>query len=380
MTDVSNLARGLRQSGIREIVHLALKTEGAIRLEIGEPHFTTPAHIIEAAAEAATQGNTHYTANAGNAGLREIVAETANRRYGTSLTPDNVQVTVGAVGAISTSVRALTDPGDEVLIPDPGWPNYDMIVRCAAARPKRYPLDPSAGFLPDPDEVGRLIGPRTRVLIVNTPSNPLGTIFPRDLMRRLVELAAEKGVFIISDEVYERFVYDGEHVSAASYDTAGCAITVSGVSKTYAMTGWRLGWALAREDIVAHLAKLQEAYVSCAPSVSQKAAEAALRGPQDCVEAMYREYAGNVAVATETLDRHGLLYVKPRGAFYVWVDAGCDDTYAFSRSFLKERRVATAPGATFGPSGEGFIRLCLAAKAADIREGIERLAAFMGRR
>lgn len=378
MPEVGTLSRSLRQSGIREIVHLAVKVPDAIRLEIGQPHFDTPPHIIEAAAQAARDGYTRYTVNAGIPSLREVVAETTNLRYGTDFTPDNVQVAVGAVGAISTAIRALVDPGDDVLLPDPGWPNYDMIVRCAAACPRTYTLDARTGFLPDPAAIARLIGPRTRVVIINAPSNPLGTVFPPELTERLVAMAHDHGVYLIADEVYERFVFDGRHVSAACFDTAGLVVAVSGVSKTYAMTGWRLGWALASQEVIQQMAKLQEAYVSCAPSVSQKAAEAALRGPQDCVAEMHRCYAENLRVACAALDRAGFDYVKPQGAFYVWVRVGAQDSYAYARRLLQERKVAVAPGRTFGAAGEGFVRLSLAAPAESIREGIERMAGFTG--
>lgn len=377
MPELSQMVLGLRQSGIREIMNLALTMTDVVPLAVGEPLFPTPAHIVEAAHRAAREGFTHYTANSGIAPLRKIIAERVNRDYGSSYGPENVQVAVGAVGAISSVVRAITDQGDEVLIPDPGWPNYDMIVKCAGAFPRRYRLDPAAGFLPEPDRIRDLVGPRTKALIVNSPSNPLGTVFPGELMRQLVELAAEEDIFLISDEVYEKIIFEGGHASAATCDTTGHVVMVSGVSKSFAMTGWRLGYALCREDLVRQMGKLQEAYVSCTPSVSQKAAEAALTGPQGCVTEMRDAYAANLKVACEILDRCGIEYVKPRGAFYVWMDVGAEDSLAFAHALLEKKKVAVAPGATFGPSGQRFIRISLAAAEEHVREGLERLADFL---
>ncbi|MBC7340008.1 MAG: aminotransferase class I/II-fold pyridoxal phosphate-dependent enzyme [Firmicutes bacterium] len=374
MPSLSQLVVGLKQSGIREIMNLAIGMPDVIRLEVGEPLFSTPAHIVEAAGRAAREGYTKYTANAGLLTLRELIARRFNQDYGLPVTAENVVVTVGGVGAVSGAVRAVVDPGDEVLIPDPGWPNYEMIVRCAGARVRRYPLLPENGFLPDPALIDRLIGQRTRALIINSPSNPLGTVFDEDLVRELVELAGRRDIFLIADEVYEKIVFEGRHHTALAFDRDGVVIGVFSASKTYAMTGWRLGYAIASQPVIAQMAKLQEAYVSCAPSVSQKAAEAALSGPQDCVEEMRRTYRENRDLAVATLDEYGIRYQRPAGAFYLWVDVGCEDSHAFARELLQTHRVAVAPGTTFGPSGREFVRVSLAAQAADIREGLVRLA------
>ncbi|MEW6546550.1 MAG: pyridoxal phosphate-dependent aminotransferase [Bacillota bacterium] len=374
MPSLSELVVGLRQSGIREIMNLAIGMPDVIRLEVGEPLFPTPPHVVEAASRAAREGYTKYTANAGLLTLRELIARRLNEDYGLAVTADHVAVTVGGVGAVSTAVRAVVDPGDEVLIPDPGWPNYEMIVRCAGAQARRYPLLPENGFLPDPALIDRLIGERTRALIVNSPSNPLGTVFGKDLVRELVDLARRRDIFLISDEVYEKIVFEGRHHTALAFDGDGVVIAVFSASKTYAMTGWRLGYAIASPPVIAQMSKLQEAYVSCAPSVSQKAAEAALSGPQDCVEEMRRAYRENRDLAVATLDEYGIRYQRPAGAFYLWVHVGCEDSHAFARELLQAHRVAVAPGTTFGPSGREFVRVSLAARAADIREGLVRLA------
>ncbi len=377
MPSLSRLVVELKQSGIREIMNVALGMPDVVRLEVGEPLFTTPQHIVEAAYLAARQGYTRYTANAGIPSLRSLIARRVSEDYGVRATPDNVIVTVGAIGALSGAVRAVVDPGDEVLIPDPGWPNYEMIVRCAGAVPRRYPLLAERDYLPDPSVIDGLVGDRTRALIVNSPSNPLGTVFPEGLVRELVELACRRDIFLISDEVYEKIVFEGRHHSASTFDPDGRVIAVFSVSKTYAMTGWRIGYAVAAEPVVRQMAKLQEAYVSCAPSVSQKAAEAALSGPQDCVEEMRRTYQENLSVALSVLEQNGMRYLKPAGAFYVWIHVGCEDSGSFAKQLLTTHKVAVAPGTTFGPSGKEYVRISLAARAEDIREGLNRLASAM---
>lgn len=378
MPALSQVVLGLRQSGIRKIMNLALGMPDVIRLEVGEPLFQTPRHIVEAANRAAQEGFTKYTANAGIPSLRQAIARRVSKDYGVKVAPENVGVTVGGVGAVSGSVRAVVDPGDEVLIPDPGWPNYEMIILCAGARPRRYALAPEDGFLPTISSLERVFTPRTKAIIINSPSNPLGTVFPGELIRELVEFARRHDIFLISDEVYERIVFDGQHVSACSFDTDGRVITVFSVSKTYAMTGWRVGYVVALEPVVRQLAKLQEAYVSCAPSVSQKAAEAALTGPQDCVGIMGRTYMENLAIARNVLDSQGVRYHVPKGAFYLWIDVNCRDSMQFARQLLTEQQVAVAPGIAFGPSGQRFIRVSLASAGDSIREGLRRLIRFLG--
>ncbi|MGI9950748.1 aminotransferase class I/II-fold pyridoxal phosphate-dependent enzyme [Moorellaceae bacterium AZ2] len=342
-------------------------------MEIGEPLFSTPPHIIEAAHEAARAGFTKYTANAGNQSLREKIANRLNADYALSLKPENIVVTVGGVGAISSSVRVLTDLGDEVLLPDPGWPNYEMIVACAGAVPKRYKLYKEKGFLPDISDLEKLLTRRTKVLIINSPSNPLGVVFPADLMKDLVNFAKKRDLFIISDEVYEKIIFEGRHASALSFDTDGRVIAAFSFSKTYAMTGWRVGYAVANESVAQHIAKLQEAYVSCTSSVSQKAAEAAIDGSQECVETMLATYHRNLLAACEVLDKLGLSYCRPQGAFYMWIEVKSSDSAAFARKLLLERKVAVAPGDTFGPSGKSFIRISLASPEEAVREGLNRL-------
>lgn len=377
MPELSNLTTGLKRSGIREIMDMALGMKDIVRLEVGEPLFATPDHIVEAGVHAAREGYTKYTANAGILSLREAIAERLKGDYNVKLSPDNIIITVGGVGAVSTAVRALTDIGDEVLIPDPGWPNYEMIISVAGAVPKRYKLRPENGFRPSISDLDKALTTKTKAILINSPSNPLGTVFPPELMAELVEFAQKRNLFLISDEVYEKIIFRGKHTSALSFDTDGRVVSVFSVSKTYAMTGWRVGYAVAAVPIIEQMIKLQEAYVACAPSISQKAAEVAIKGPQDCVEVMCRTYFENLKLAREILDHHGIVYQIPEGAFYLWIDAGCRDSTEFAKRLLLEKKVSLAPGRTFGPSGERYVRVSLASPKESIQEGLVRMADFL---
>lgn len=376
MAEMSKMVSGLKRSGIRVILDLASGMDGVIHLEIGQPLFNTPPHICEAGAEAARTGYTRYTPNKGLGSLREAIAERVNKDYRLSLSPDNVVVGVGGVGVLATSVRGLVDTGDEVLLPDPGWPNYEMIVYCAGAVPRRYPMEPDRGFLPSVESIEKAITPKTKAIILNSPSNPLGVVLPPELLEELVELARRRDLFILSDEVYEKILFEGRHACALSYDTDGRVISVFSFSKSYAMTGWRVGYAAASEKLIDQVGKLQEPYVSCACSVSQKAAEAALLSSQDCVEEMRQTYQDNLAAAKEILDRSGLRYFLPQGAFYMWIEVNTENSSVYARELLSAKKVAVAPGTTFGPSGRRYIRISLASAREEIREGLRRLADF----
>ena len=376
----SALAQALPRSGIREVMDLARQMDDVIVLVVGEPSFNTPAHIIDAAAAAAHAGTTKYTPNAGLPGIRAAVAERYTRKFGRSIAPAEVLVTAGAVNALAAIVAGIAEEGDEILIPDPGWPNYVSMIGLARTAPVRYPLRPENGYLPDIAEIEERITPRTKALIINNPSNPTGAVFPEETVRALVELAKKHDLWLISDEVYEDLIFAGEHVPAARFD-AERVITVSGVSKSYAMTGWRIGWAITNPELVALCGKIQEALVSCPPAISQAAAEAAVRGPQDAVEEMRQAYQRRRDLVREILEPVGLLPTIPEGAFYAMVDlrgAGIPSR-DLSRMLLEEERVAAAPGSTFGDVAEGMVRISLATADDDLAEGCRRIVRFAER-
>ena len=296
---------------------------------------------------------------------------------GSAPEPDQVVVTTGAVGAITGALIALVEPGEGILLPDPGWPNYQMMATLIGAQTIAYPLDPAHGYEPDLERLAELAAlPQVKAIVVNSPGNPTGAVWRRETVARVVEIARANGLYVVSDEVYEEMVFDGDHVSPATFDDDGRVVTVSGVSKTYAMTGWRIGYLAASPEVAGLVAKVQEPLVACAAAVSQRAAEAALSGPQDCVATMRDAYRQRRDVAVAALRDGGLLVSEPRGAFYILADVerATDDTYAFARALVADHAVAVAPGDTFGRAGHGLVRLSLASPTDVIEEGIARLA------
>jgi aspartate aminotransferase len=371
-------ALDLERSAIREVFDAANKLPDAIRLEIGEPSFVTPRFIIDAALEAATDGWTGYTPNGGYPSLREQIVRKLEHVNGYTVDPECVVVTPGAMNALFSIYLSVLEPGDEVLLPTPGFPNMDELVRLLGGKPVFYRLDRSGGYLPRVDEIERLTTASTKAIFVNTPGNPTGAVFPEATMRALAELAAERGVWLISDEVYDELVLDDElrHMSAAALVPDAPVVSVYSFSKVYAMTGWRIGYCAAPPQLAATLRKLQEPQVSCPSAISQKAAEAALRGPHDEIEAMRLAYRRRrdraVAVAAEL----GLDVFRTQGTFYMLVNVTASGLSArdFTMRLLDDLRVAVAPGEVFGPGGDGFVRISLAREPDEIAEGMTRIA------
>ena len=275
MTSVSQSVQRAPRSGIRKIMELSQTMEGVLHLEVGEPLFQTPAHIVEAGCEALRQGFTKYTPNAGMQQLRETIAEVKSKQLKLAIRPENVIVGIGGVEVINNAFRAICEPGDEILIPDPAWPNYVMMATIASAKVVPYRLLPENHFFPDMGELERLVTERTKMIVVNSPSNPLGVIFPQKVMERLVDFANRHDLFLLSDEAYEQMVYQGEMVTPLTMDSQHRVIAAHTFSKTYAMTGWRVGYVIADLPIIQAMTKLQEAYISSVPAATQMAAIAA---------------------------------------------------------------------------------------------------------
>jgi aspartate/methionine/tyrosine aminotransferase len=368
--------RDMKRSGIREIMDLAAQRPDVLHLEVGQPDFATPVHIVEAACAAATQGYTTYTANKGLLEVRESITAKLKRDNGIDVPADDVVITCGAVNALFESLAALVSPGDGVLLPDPGWPNYEMMADTLSARVSRYPLLADQGFIPDLDRLAALAAePGVKVMIVNSPGNPTGAVFPRWVVEELVEIARRHDLYLISDECYEQIVFDGEHVSPGALDHDGRVLSVFSMSKSYAMTGWRMGYLTGDKELVDLVAKVQEPVVSCATSIAQKAGQAALDGDQSCVREMTASYRARRDVAVDLLRAGGLLINEPKGAFYILADisSASSDSYAFARRLVAEHGVAVAPGLTFGPAGAGMVRLSLATDLEQLRTGTQRL-------
>ena len=379
---LSENVTSMPRSGIREIMELAAGIPDVIHLEVGEPNFGTPKHIVDAAVEAARGGFTKYTPNAGIGALREAIVEKLRTDNHWDVKVDNVVVTTGGVGGMTSAILATVQAGDEVLLPDPGWPNYVSATRFIGATPVPYPLDPVEGFLPDLEALEKAVTRRTKLLMVNSPSNPTGVVYPRTMIRSLVEFAQRHDLYMLSDEVYEHILFEGEHVSPGTLDKDGRVIGSFSFSKTYAMTGWRVGYIAARKDIAAAVIKLQEPLTSCVNGMAQKACEAALKGPQDCVQTMRDSYKHRRDVAVEILKSYDLLTYIPTGAFYILVSiarAGME-SYSFAKELIKEKSVAVAPGGTFGEVGKDYVRVSLATEEGQLREGLKRIGDFVRER
>lgn len=382
MKPFARIAASLPRSGIREIMELAWdieKTGEVIHLEVGQPDFATPAPIVEATCRYVRAGHTKYIPNAGVDALRSAAARYFERCTGVPTARENILVTPGAVMSVATAFLALLESGDEVLLPDPGWPNYEMGVSMAHGQPVFYNLRAENHFLPDLDEMDRLVSPRTKLLLLCTPSNPTGQVYDETLMRQLMDWAQRRDLWVLSDEIYGQIVFDQPYQSALSYDADGRAIVVSGMSKSYAMTGYRVGFTRADPEYIELAAKLQEPFVSCGTGFSQLAAADALDGPQDDVAEMRRSYRHRRDMALDVLREYGLYRYTPGGAIYLMIDiaAAGMDSGEFAVRLLKEQRVAVAPGSTFGQTCRDHVRISIAASEEHIRRGVTALCEFV---
>jgi aspartate aminotransferase len=365
-------------SGIRHIFEMSTRLDGIISLVIGEPDVAVAPHIAEAAKHAWDADATDYTPNGGIAPLRSAIVDKLARENDVHVDVERVWVTVGATQALYQAMTLTLAAGDEALIPDPGYTTFTMGVRMLDAHPVPYSLTPERGFLPSIEELERLVTARTRVIIVNSPSNPLGSIFPESVLRELLDFARRHDLWIISDEVYEYFTYGEKHVSIAALDDDDRVFTAFSLSKTYAMTGIRVGYLVTPPGLAATMRSVQEATISCVNTPAQFAAVAAITGDHSPVAAAKAHYRANLLAATASLDARGIRYLPPTGAFYLWIDvshASAGDVASWAEGFLLEQRVAVAPGSAFGRSGEGWIRVCLALDEAELLEGLSRLPA-----
>ncbi len=364
-------------SGVRHILERALARPDTIILAVGEPGEVVSRAVRDEAAAAWREGDTRYTPNGGIRPLREAIVAKLARENGLVVDLEQVWVTVGATQALHMAMALVLSHGDEVLVPDPGYTTFTMNAHLLQAVPVPYALHPERAFQPDLAELETLITARTRAIIVNTPSNPLGSTFDLVTLTALLDLARRHDLWVISDEVYERFTWGAPHVSPATIDGAR-VLSVFSTSKTYAMTGARVGWLVTPPGWRPTMLRVQEALVSCVDAPAQRAAVTALTGSQDAVAHAARHYRENLAAAMAELDRRGIRYLTPTGAFYLWIDvshASGGDVMAWCERFLDEAGVAVAPGSAFGASGEGWIRVCVASDLESLLEGLRRLPA-----
>lgn len=352
-----------------------------IHLEIGEPDFETPPHVAEAGIAAIRAGHTHYCQTAGLPELRETAAAYLARTRGVPVSPASVLVANGAKPFLFFTVLATCDPGDEVVYPDPGFPIYESAIRFAGATPVPLPLHEERGFSVDPAELDRLLGERTRLVILNTPENPTGGVIPPADLEAAARSILRTPAWVLSDEVYARITYDAPAPSIASLPgMVERTILLDGFSKTYAMTGWRLGYAAVPEPLVDPLTRLIVNSTSCVPPFVQLAGVAALEGPQDAVDAMVAEFRRRRDFLVPALNRiPGISCVEPQGAFYAFPNVGALPLSAddFADRLLSEAGVALLAGSAFGAHAPGHVRISYAASLESLERAVERIGAFV---
>jgi len=357
------------------VTEMRARGEKVLSLSVGEPDFPTPAHIVAAGKKALDDGFTKYTSSVGIRELREAIAEKSVNENRIPAKAENVLV-APTKHTLFMACMALLEPGDEAIIPDPGWVSYEPMVVLAGAKPVPVRAADEEGFVPSPEAVAEVITPRTRLILLNSPSNPAGSVYPRATVKGIADLAADHDLVTLSDEIYEKILYEGEHVSPASLDGMfERTVTVNGFSKTYSMTGWRLGWLVAPKPIFKEISKVQEHTITCATSFAQKAGVAALRGPMEPLKAMVAEFRARrdlICAELARIDR--VTTFRPGGAFYVFprFDVPMDDA-ALGEKLLKEAKVAITPGSGFGKAGAGHQRLSYAASRETITEAVRRI-------
>lgn len=372
----------LPRSGIRRMFDLAAKHPDAIHLCIGEPDFTTPSLIIEAAFQAARKGKTHYTPNAGFLSLRRAVAEKYKKEQGACYDPEGeVLITVGAMEALLLTLMCILSSGDEVIIPDPYWPNYQAQVLLAEGRPVFVPLSEEEGWILTADRVLSHLTPRCRAIIINSPHNPTGSVYGSNELQEIVRVCKENDILIISDEAYEKIIYDGEYHSICSLpEMKSRTIVINTFSKTYAMTGWRVGYVLGPEPLIREMTKLQENVAACASSISQEAALTALKRGEEAVMDMLTKYRRRRATLLQEIEKtRSFSCCPPRGTFYAFVNVRRlgDKSEDIALRLLKEAKVVTVPGSAFGSGGEGYLRFSFATSEDNIREAFNRIRSIL---
>jgi aspartate aminotransferase len=355
-----------------------LENKGAdvVDLSVGEPDFTTPEHIRTEAKASLDRGETGYTQSAGIPDLREAIAHKLREENGLRVDRDEVIVTPGGKQALFETIFALVRDGDEVALLDPAWVSYEAMVKIAGGELNRITLDPDTGFTPGGVDLAEHVSDDTRLMIVNTPSNPTGAVFSEDELREIRDLAVDHDFWVISDEIYEKIVYGAEHHSLGAMDGMGeRTVTVNGFSKSYAMTGWRLGYFAAPENVRDQASKVHSHSVSCATSFAQRGGVAAVDGSQEPVEDMVDAFENRRDVLVEALADAGVEIPKPQGAFYAFVPVDSEDDASLCEEILQEEYVATTPGSAFGVPG--YARISYAASEERIKEGVERIAPYI---
>lgn len=373
-------ARELRASGV-----------DVLEFTLGEPDFTTPEHICDAAKVAMDAGHTHYTPATGLPALKEAVCKAFERDYGVAYTPAEVTVSNGAKHAIHNVLCAVCDPGDEVIIPTPYWVSYSALVELAGAVPVLVPTTEESGFCMTPDQLRSAITPKTRLLMLNSPSNPTGSVYPVDALEALAKVVVEEDIICLSDEIYDKLIYDGykfQTFAAFGEEVKNRTIIVNGVSKAYAMTGWRIGWTLAPADVSKAITKLQSQQTSNPCSISQFAAMEALNGSQECIAEMLTEFQQRREYVLGRLRKiPGVTFADPGGAFYAFFNVSShfgrelpggvtvENSSEFCTALLEQAHVALVTGDAFG--APGYVRLSFATNIETLTAGLDAIEKFL---
>ena len=381
MGHLSKIALNYPASGIRRMFDLAAKYDDAIKLTLGEPNFDTPENIKQAAKKAIDDGYTHYNPNAGLLELREVIAD-YYKKYSMQYSFDNVMVTVGALEALTLSLMTTVDPGDEVIVPDPCFPNYIGQIMLAGAIPVSVPVYEENDFKIRARDIKRAVTSRTKGIVLNSPSNPLGSVLDRDEIARIAQVAEENDLLVYSDECYERLLYDGqEYFSMAQLPQAlKRVLVINSLSKTYAMTGWRIGFVVGSQEIISNMPKIQEGIVSCVSTFTQKAAIEALTGPQTAVDDMVANYRRRRDILIDGLNGiPGFKCNKSPGSFYAFANIKefGKTSMEFAEELIRGARVVTVPGSAFGKMGEGYLRLVFANSDENLKEAVSRISNYV---
>jgi aminotransferase len=373
----------LKPSGIRKFFDIVATMDDVISLGIGEPDFTTPKPILEAGIEALRQGETHYTSNAGIYELREAVADLLEEKYQVCYDPaDEVVISVGVSEALYLALTAVINPGEEIIIPTPCFVSYQAEVLLAGGVPIEVPGTMENGFQPEPELIEAAITPMTKAIFIGFPNNPTGAVATRDNLLAISRIAEKHDLLVISDEIYDSLVYGVDHVCFASLPgMKERTITLGGFSKSYAMTGWRVGYAAAPAEILQGLVRIHQYTVMSAPSVSQLAALAAINVGAEHAEEMRQKYDRRRQLIVSRLNEIGLETFMPQGAFYAFPKITCTglDDEIFAQRLLEEEKVAVVPGSAFGAGGEGFVRCSYATKYEQIEQALDQIETFVAR-
>ena len=380
---ISKRVKDIPPSGIRRFFDIIASMDGVISLGVGEPDFVTPWHIREAGIYSIEKGYTSYTSNYGLLELREEIARYLKVRHNLDYDPEReLLVTVGVSEGVDLALRAILNPGDEVVIPDPSYVSYTSCTVLAGGVSVPVPTVIENDFKVKAQDIDKRINPRTKAILLGYPNNPTGAVMDREELLKVAEVAQRHSLVVISDEVYERLVYGVEHTCFASLPgMRERTILLGGFSKAYAMTGWRLGYAAATEEIIEAMMKIHQYTIMCAPTMAQMAAIKALKEGEDQVQQMVADYDQRRRVMVKGLNDIGLTCFEPRGAFYAFpsIKSTGLSSDEFAERLLLEERVAVVPGPTFGQCGEGYVRCCYATSMAEIEEALERMGNFVKR-